>query len=370
MICWSCNVENADTANYCAHCGVSLDPSLENLGSQIDERIATALDKKLRDQKLVEYEVTEAVVARLAGWGRGLAILVGAILTGLGYLGISEISGTREFIEAAKEDIVDTKEEINQEKIKIESDAIQIASLLEENKEKAKELEEDIQLLKSKIESTDHLVADSRATEALDSSFLGWDPQEAKFNKPENVAKLRTWMAENGFEGLAIPFFLNGLEFAADREKAARDLTEITRPKKLLTNVPESKLAEVVADFENEGANVKISKQDNGNWTVAADFVPPRTTAFAATAIHDRVKNILAKIAVLADNRALELSENPPVELSGQATFAVTASLPFSLPFSPTNPGDARTLLSRMVALGDRSNEVLDAWEKALEDTE
>ncbi len=84
----------------------------------IDDRIAAALDAKLRDQKLVEYEVTEAVVARLVGWGRGLAILVAAILTGLGYLGFSEISSTSKFVGEATREIENAKKEINRKKSK------------------------------------------------------------------------------------------------------------------------------------------------------------------------------------------------------------------------------------------------------------
>ena len=94
MICWSCNGENADINNYCAHCGVSLDPKLEKLSSHIDDRIATVLDEKLRDQNLVEWEVTAAVGARLLSWGRALAISAAATLTVLatvlGFVGVSK----------------------------------------------------------------------------------------------------------------------------------------------------------------------------------------------------------------------------------------------------------------------------------------
>ncbi|NTV66966.1 MAG: hypothetical protein HGB06_04655 [Chlorobaculum sp.] len=39
-----------------------------------------------------------------------------------------------------------------------------------------------------------------------------------------------------------------------------------------LTAVPESEVAEVVSDFESEGAKVEKIKQRDGNWTVRATF--------------------------------------------------------------------------------------------------
>ena len=39
-----------------------------------------------------------------------------------------------------------------------------------------------------------------------------------------------------------------------------------------LTDVPENEVAEVVSDYESEGATVEKIKQADGNWTVRATF--------------------------------------------------------------------------------------------------
>jgi hypothetical protein len=46
---------------------------------------------------------------------------------------------------------------------------------------------------------------------------------------------------------------------------------------KILTDVPEDRLAQVVKTFEEEGAKVTTAKQDNGKYTVTAVF--PDATA-------------------------------------------------------------------------------------------
>lgn len=43
-------------------------------------------------------------------------------------------------------------------------------------------------------------------------------------------------------------------------------------PKKILKDVPDKLLKEIVADFQSEGAEVSAQPQPNGNWTVEAVF--------------------------------------------------------------------------------------------------
>ena len=268
MICWSCNNENTDTNSFCADCGVPLDPKFEKLSSHIDDRIAATLDAKFRDQKLVEYQVTEAVVARLVSWGRGLAILVGAILTVLGYLGFSEISSTSKFVDEAEREIEGAKKEINQAKTQIQKDSKEVANLLQE----AKKLENDVESLRSKIDSTERLISDDRAREDLERSFLGWDPNTATFTNLANVQKLRNWLSENGFEKILVPTFLVGAQYAAARQWAVAELTETRYGKFVMYDVPESKVATVVALYELEGASVVKEKQLDGKWRIVAEF--------------------------------------------------------------------------------------------------
>jgi len=46
-----------------------------------------------------------------------------------------------------------------------------------------------------------------------------------------------------------------------------------------LTDVPDNALADVVSDFESDGAMVVTTRQPDGNWTVVAYFstMPPET---------------------------------------------------------------------------------------------
>ena len=47
---------------------------------------------------------------------------------------------------------------------------------------------------------------------------------------------------------------------------------------RVLTDIPESEVDEVVSDFESEGCIVTKAKQNNGLWTVKASCPDKRTT--------------------------------------------------------------------------------------------
>jgi len=86
MECHHCQAANPDGKRYCGECGAQLTaPSLR-------EQIDAALNARLKDQKVVEVEVTEAIVNRLTGWAKMLAYLIGVPLvllgSALGFLGV------------------------------------------------------------------------------------------------------------------------------------------------------------------------------------------------------------------------------------------------------------------------------------------
>jgi len=90
MECRHCQATNPDGKRYCGDCGAQLGaPSLQ-------QEIATALKKHLKDQKVVEVELTEAIANRLTGWAKTLAYLIGIplVLLGgaLGFLGVRTYS--------------------------------------------------------------------------------------------------------------------------------------------------------------------------------------------------------------------------------------------------------------------------------------
>lgn len=61
----------------------------------------------------------------------------------------------------------------------------------------------------------------------------------------------------------------------------------------ILTDLPDSELAQVVEDFESEGATVSKTKQPDGLWTVTATF--PDDEAAAAKAKAPAKKSAPAK---------------------------------------------------------------------------
>lgn len=226
MICWSCNSENADANSYCAHCGVSLDPTLEKFDSYIDDRIAVEIGKKLRDQKLVEYEVGEAVVVRLLSWGRGLAILVGLIISMLGYFGFSEISGTSAFVR-------DAKKQIEIAKVKIESDQSAIAAEVEGAARAREQAERLAAKLKKRIAGIETRVKEAELS--IYSKNADATPKSSSFRISEwiwpngiggstnatNFYKLRNWINQYMDEGLSIAFFLGSRDL---KKKESRQL--------------------------------------------------------------------------------------------------------------------------------------------------
>ncbi len=45
---------------------------------------------------------------------------------------------------------------------------------------------------------------------------------------------------------------------------------------RVLTDIPDDQKAQVVADFQSEGAAVTVVRQKNGRWTVRASFGKPQ----------------------------------------------------------------------------------------------
>ncbi len=82
MDCIECKTTNGESNRYCGHCGAELGRSLPE----------TILRSGLRDRRVVEVEITEAVAARLKVWGGwllGAASVILLILLGNGYYSVS-----------------------------------------------------------------------------------------------------------------------------------------------------------------------------------------------------------------------------------------------------------------------------------------
>jgi hypothetical protein len=89
MDCIECKTTNPETNRYCGHCGAELGRSLP----------ATILRDGLRDRRVIEVEITEAVATRLRGWVillLGAASVILILVLGNGYYSVhtAVVAGT------------------------------------------------------------------------------------------------------------------------------------------------------------------------------------------------------------------------------------------------------------------------------------
>ena len=157
-------------------------------------------------------------------------------------------------------------------------------------------------------------------------------------------------------------------------------MVEVKIREGLATTVDQYTLTNAMADLEEyynagsiPGALASIT-EDSGSKAAEAtvnlkDIKFKRTAAFATDIVQLRVNVILAKIDALENDRALELSKNPPVELVAGSDVANSINLRFLVRPVPI-AGEARELLGTMVVMGDRTDEILKTWEDVLSETE
>src|SRR4029450_9852800 len=95
MPCSFCHYANPDANKFCGQCGAPLDASLgrlqTHLENSIKQEVRSALEGRLKDQKLVELETSLAVADRLSNWSKLFGFFVGVPLAAvallLGFLG-------------------------------------------------------------------------------------------------------------------------------------------------------------------------------------------------------------------------------------------------------------------------------------------
>ena len=96
--CANCQTTSAVGQRFCGNCGRPLDASID-ISKLIDDRLAA----RLKDQKLVEVETAQAVVARIGEWTKlfgffiafPLGVLV-IILTVLGFWQYLDLATNRQ----------------------------------------------------------------------------------------------------------------------------------------------------------------------------------------------------------------------------------------------------------------------------------
>jgi hypothetical protein len=115
MDCPRCGAPNPEGKRYCGECGAPLRPEAPGPAlsdAHLTSRIQAVLQEHLKDRKLVEIELTEAIVTRLSNWAKLLGFFVGiplaALAVVLGILGVRNYSDFSRTIDTAKTDIEQT----------------------------------------------------------------------------------------------------------------------------------------------------------------------------------------------------------------------------------------------------------------------
>ena len=107
MDCPKCSAPNAKNQNYCGECGAQLVTALGLPTAELRQQIQTILRQELKDQKLVEIEVTEAIVNRITNWTRLLGYFAGIplaiLILVLGALGIKNYTDVSATASAAEQ---------------------------------------------------------------------------------------------------------------------------------------------------------------------------------------------------------------------------------------------------------------------------
>jgi uncharacterized membrane-anchored protein YhcB (DUF1043 family) len=112
--CARCGAPAAVGQRFCASCGTPLDAGLD-LAKLVDERLAA----RLKDQKLVELETAQAVIARIGEWtklfGFFVAVPLGILVVVLTVLGFRQYSDLVRAVESSKQDLSRQLEAIKSE---------------------------------------------------------------------------------------------------------------------------------------------------------------------------------------------------------------------------------------------------------------
>ena len=108
MECISCKAPNPDGKKFCGDCGSPLGYSLTALIERtVVEQVDAGLEKKLKDSKQAEFDITERVATRLLGWAKAATALAGiplVILGGFGIKSVFDINTVKEQTQKLKEE--------------------------------------------------------------------------------------------------------------------------------------------------------------------------------------------------------------------------------------------------------------------------
>src|SRR5262249_49254044 len=116
MECANCGAANPENKHYCGDCGKPLLPQYD---PAILQQVQIAIRRELKDRKLVEIEVTEAIITRLTKWAKLLGYFAGVplaiLIVTLGALGIKNYTDVSRAATAAQQEISEHADQATKE---------------------------------------------------------------------------------------------------------------------------------------------------------------------------------------------------------------------------------------------------------------
>jgi hypothetical protein len=221
MNCALCNADNPEGAKYCNICGVRLDlssgPLKDTLEASVRQEVDRALQRYSKEQKIVEFDITERVTNRLLGWAKILGTLGGVLLVVASLIGVKSLKDLydaskkelRASVDSAKKDVEKQKTELSKltsdytdlhnrytqlgsklpeyEKIgeyatKVQAQIVELNKSLAEQDDKIVKLGSQVQTLAAHIGQTDVLYYNSAIAYAsamridADGAYHGYSP--------------------------------------------------------------------------------------------------------------------------------------------------------------------------------------------------
>jgi uncharacterized protein YlxW (UPF0749 family) len=154
--CEVCDYENPQDHLFCGKCGAPLDEQ-----ALLSEHIRAILRSELKDRKLVEVEVTHAVVSRVANWAKLFAFFTAIpLVLLLGSLAIWSVTKAGEVnyklrtAETRAQELTTASDQMEQRYKSLEKDLGNYESLnsqIQQESRKSEAVEGDIQTLKNGI---------------------------------------------------------------------------------------------------------------------------------------------------------------------------------------------------------------------------
>jgi hypothetical protein len=172
MQCSACNAANPEGKRFCGDCGEPLQANQSGIRHLVEQEISA----RLKDQKLVELETSQAIISRLMDWAKifGYAIGIPLTLLGLvlGFLGVKSYSDFSKFstlVETAKKEAADRIQQAKKENDELVAEQTKLRGQLEG----ISQVSEDLQAVSKRLDRLEKLAFEpsSALTPALQKSL-------------------------------------------------------------------------------------------------------------------------------------------------------------------------------------------------------